>query len=90
MLHGYCRGQEPYDYVVEVLGRYEHYKRHWPARPGAADGVVEASLPAQRRIQSLPSGPDVELTLRNLMIHPDLPDRLFTEHNLRVQRFPSF
>jgi len=43
--HGYCRGQEPFDYVVEVLGRYEHYKRHWPARPGAADGVVEAPLP---------------------------------------------
>ncbi len=40
--HGYCRGQEPFDYVVEVLERYEHYKRHWPARPGAADGVVGA------------------------------------------------
>ncbi len=42
--HGYCRGQEPYDYVVEILERYEHYKRHWPARPGAADGVVQAPL----------------------------------------------
>ncbi|MCB0481193.1 MAG: transporter substrate-binding domain-containing protein [Flavobacteriales bacterium] len=23
--HGYCRGQEPYDYVKEVYGRYLHY-----------------------------------------------------------------
>ncbi len=43
--HGYCRGQEPYDYVVEVLERYEHYKRLWPARPGAADGVLGVTLP---------------------------------------------
>jgi membrane-bound lytic murein transglycosylase F len=42
--HGYCRGQEPYDYVEEILERYEHYKRHWAARPGAGDGVVEAPL----------------------------------------------
>jgi outer membrane lipoprotein-sorting protein len=58
--------------------------------PEEARKYEDRWLPAQRRIQSLPSGPDVELTLRNLMIHPDLPDRLFTEHNLRVQRFPSF
>jgi membrane-bound lytic murein transglycosylase F len=25
--HGYCRGEEPYDYVIEVLERYAHYKR---------------------------------------------------------------
>ena len=24
--HGYCRGEEPYRYVIEVLDRYEHYK----------------------------------------------------------------
>lgn len=24
--HGYCRGKEPYNYVTEVLDRYEHYK----------------------------------------------------------------
>lgn len=24
--HGYCRGEEPYLYVSEVLNRYEHYK----------------------------------------------------------------
>jgi membrane-bound lytic murein transglycosylase F len=38
--HGYCRGREPYAYVTEVLERYRHYKRHWPMRPGVADGVV--------------------------------------------------
>ncbi len=24
--YGYCRGQEPFDYVKEVMNRYEHYK----------------------------------------------------------------
>ena len=24
--HGFCRGEEPYNYVIEVLDRYEHYK----------------------------------------------------------------
>jgi len=24
--HGYCRGEEPYNYVKEVIERYEHYK----------------------------------------------------------------
>ncbi|WP_010424605.1 transglycosylase SLT domain-containing protein [Anaerophaga thermohalophila] len=24
--HGYCRGEEPYHYVTEILERYEHYK----------------------------------------------------------------
>ncbi len=24
--HGYCRGREPYLYVIEILERYEHYK----------------------------------------------------------------
>jgi len=24
--HGYCRGEEPYNYVKEILTRYEHYK----------------------------------------------------------------
>ncbi len=25
--YGYCRGTEPYNYVIEVLKRYEHYKK---------------------------------------------------------------
>lgn len=28
--HGYCRGQEPFDYVKEVINRYEHYKNVIP------------------------------------------------------------
>lgn len=24
--YGYCRGQEPFDYVKEIMNRYEHYK----------------------------------------------------------------
>lgn len=28
VMHGYCRGQETYNYVNEVLDRYEHYRRH--------------------------------------------------------------
>ena len=24
--HGYCRGEEPYRYVIEILERFEHYK----------------------------------------------------------------
>ncbi len=25
--HGYCRGEEPYRYVKQILNRYEHYKK---------------------------------------------------------------
>lgn len=30
--HGFCRGDEPYNYVVEVMNRYEHYQNFIPAR----------------------------------------------------------
>jgi hypothetical protein len=33
---------------------------------------------------------EFELVLRNLVIDPALPDRLFTTHRLRYQRFPRF
>ena len=25
--HGYCRGEEPYMYVIDILERYNHYKK---------------------------------------------------------------
>ncbi|MCB0839723.1 MAG: lytic transglycosylase F, partial [Bacteroidetes bacterium] len=25
--YGYCRGREPYDYVREILDRYDHYQK---------------------------------------------------------------
>lgn len=25
--YGYCRGSEPFNYVIQILGRYEHYKK---------------------------------------------------------------
>ena len=47
-------------------------------------------LPVRRRIVTPPTAGVTELTLVNLLLDPELPDRLFTTHNLRVQRFPSF
>ncbi len=46
-------------------------------------------LPIRRRV-STPGQGEVELVLRNLMLDPALPDRLFTSHSLRYQRFPAF
>ena len=28
--YGYCRGEEPYNFVTEILERYEHYKNVIP------------------------------------------------------------
>ncbi|PLX10067.1 MAG: hypothetical protein C0594_05395 [Marinilabiliales bacterium] len=28
--HGYCRGEEPFRYVYEIMDRYEHYKNTIP------------------------------------------------------------
>ncbi len=47
-------------------------------------------LPVRRRISSPPADGVTELVLRNLILDPVLPDSMFTHHNLRVQRFPSF
>lgn len=30
--HGFCRGDEPYNYVIEILDRYEHYTNFIPAK----------------------------------------------------------
>jgi hypothetical protein len=46
-------------------------------------------LPIRRQIQVVGALP-YDLVLRNLMIDPALPDRLFTSHSLRFQRFPRF
>jgi len=46
-------------------------------------------LPSRRRIVT-PSGYVSELRLAQAMVDISLPDSLFTHHNLRVQRFPSF
>lgn len=29
--YGYCRGSEPYNYVRDILGRYDHYKKFIPS-----------------------------------------------------------
>ena len=47
-------------------------------------------LPERRRILTPPDTGYTELILRNLDVDPVLPDSLFTQHNLRLQRFPSF
>lgn len=45
-------------------------------------------LPSRRRIVLDPDGVTTELVLRNVLADPAFPDRFFTHHNLRVQRFP--
>jgi hypothetical protein len=47
-------------------------------------------LPTRRRIETRTTRERLDLVLRNLMIDPVLPDRLFTSHSLRYQRFPTF
>jgi hypothetical protein len=47
-------------------------------------------LVRRRRLVIMPSGDETVLTLRNFLLDPELPDRFFTHHNLRVQRFPEF
>jgi hypothetical protein len=48
------------------------------------------ALAMRRRLITLPSGDETEIRLRNFLLDPELPDRFFTHHNLRVQRFPKF
>ena len=47
-------------------------------------------LPTLRRLSWAGSAETGELILRNVIVDADLPDRLFTNHALRFQRFPSF
>jgi hypothetical protein len=45
---------------------------------------------AERRVVRTADGRVSELRLRNLLLDPELPDALFTQQNLRAQRFPRF
>ena len=45
---------------------------------------------AVRRLVRLGDGTLAELVLRNALLDVELPDKLFTEHTLRVRRFPRF
>jgi hypothetical protein len=47
-------------------------------------------LPVRRRIVTPPGSEVTELILHNLLADLELPANLFSTHNLRVQRFPSF
>lgn len=47
-------------------------------------------LPARRRIERIDDGHRIDLWLRRVVEGATLPQRLFTLHNLRVQRFPRF
>jgi hypothetical protein len=58
--------------------------------PGDMDLYGDRLLPRRLLIETPPSPGATELTLHNALVDPVLPDRLFTKHNLRVQRFPHF
>lgn len=46
-------------------------------------------LPIRRQVMGAASR-EYELVLRNVVVDPALPDRMFSNHNLRLQRFPRF
>ena len=49
--NGYCRGQEPFDYVRKILERYEQYKRFIPDAPSSQ---ASANRPAQSPQPAVP------------------------------------
>jgi len=57
--------------------------------PGEVREIHGRLVPYRQRIE-LPSGAVTRLRLRNLVVDPILPEEIFTEHNLWVQRFPRF
>jgi hypothetical protein len=59
------------------------------ARPRDVGERQGRFLPIRRQIMGKGTR-EFELVLRNLVIDPALPDRLFTTHRLRYQRFPRF
>jgi hypothetical protein len=57
--------------------------------PADVRRIGERFLPMRRRIETA-SGASFELRLHNVAPDVTLPERIFSEHNLRVRRFPSF
>jgi hypothetical protein len=47
-------------------------------------------IPTRRTIEVPHMDGMTELTLKNILLDPTFPDRLFSQHNLQVQRFPHF
>jgi hypothetical protein len=48
------------------------------------------ALLTKRRLVSTAAAKETVLVLRNFLLDPELPDRLFSAQTLRTQRFPSF
>ena len=57
--------------------------------PGDVQAYGNRLLPKLTRITT-PEWGVTELRLRNVLVDLLLPEEIFTEHNLRVQRFPHF
>lgn len=57
--------------------------------PADVRAFGERSAPALRRIESGAGTPLLELRLANAQFDPELPDRLFSLGNLKLQRYPS-
>jgi hypothetical protein len=50
----------------------------------------DRKIPTRQTIEVPHMDGTTELTLKNIMLDPTLPDRLFSHQNLKVQRFPLF
>jgi hypothetical protein len=77
---------------VALRTRYFAHGRELSRIEVSPDDVEEHDgrfLPARRRIRIVGARP-YDLVLQNLMIDPALPDRLFTSHAIRFQKFPRF
>jgi hypothetical protein len=77
---------------VSLLTRYFRGTHEIRTIRVAADNVRrfgERWLPAERRVEEA-NHEVLHVHLRNLMFDAVLPDQLFSEQNLRAQRFPSF
>lgn len=65
-------------------------RRRVTVRPEDVERFDGRWLPTRRVVEDLETSQTSELILRNIVIDAQLPDRLFRQHNLRFQRFPSF